>query len=285
MIVRWIIKKCFVLLLFSIFLCSNSIVYAHCHNHVYLVHKDFYQEEQNFHNCDKHYVLTETTVCYYSNGSRRTYTNSTIFNKDGSIVATNCRDVKHLIFNKKHYFTFYKNKKYNILDESGVITSVKNYKKMEEIAPNKLLVKLDKKYGIIDLKENKIVPIKYKKFEKIGDDLYLTKLNGFWGILNSSNKTILRNQYDKITPIYECFKIKRKDKYGLIDSKGNIIINAKCDSIKKIGEYIIVKLEGKFGVYDSVGNKISECIYRKIRLERNILEGKLGKIWEEIISL
>lgn len=277
-------KGLFCLVLCLVLNVSTSVSYAHCHNHAYLVHKDFYQEEQTFHNCNRHYVVKETTVYYYSNGTRRSYTYSTIFNEDGTVVASNCRDVKHLIYNKKHYFTFYRNKRYNIMNEEGVIVSTKQYKEMQELAPNKLLVKLDKKFGIIDLNENKVVPIKYKKFEKIGEDLFLTKLNGYWGMINSSNKTIVKNEYEKISPIYDCYLLKKYGKYGLTDNKGNIIVEANCDKIKKLGEYIITKNNCKYGVYDSAGHIIADNIYKDVRLERNTLEGKLAKKWVSVVE-
>ena len=277
-------KKIIFLTLFCIFLNFNIVAEAHhCHSHYYVTYKDYFQEEQNFVDCEKHYVLKETTIYYYSNGTRRSYTTSTIFNNDGSIVIANCRDVKHFIHNKKHYFTFYQNKKYNIMDENGKITSVKNYKTLEEVAPNRLLVKLDKKYGIIDLNENRIVPIKYQKFKKVGEDLFLTKLNGYYGLLNSSNKILVKNEYDKISPLYDTFLLKKEGNFGLANSSGQIILQPNCNKIKKFGEYILVKQGNRYGLLSSNGDFITDIDYKKIKLERNSLFGKTNKnIWEEI---
>lgn len=263
---------------------SGDVKAHHCHSHSYLVHKDYYQEELNFHDCKDHYVLKETNVYYYSNGSRYAYTTATIFNNDGSVIESNCRDVKHIIYGNKHYFTFYKNKKYNIITSDGFLLTDKKYKQMTEIYPNRLLVKLDKKYGVIDLKANKIIPVKYKKFEKIGTDLFLTKLNGYWGMSDSSNNLLIKNEYEKITPIYDCYLLKKYGKYGLADKDGRIILEAKNDKIKKLSEFIVVKNNKEYFVYDSMGKKVSEETYRDIKLERNTLLGKKGSNWVEILD-
>ena len=266
---------CFVL---SLVLTGNTAVQAHhCGSCSYLVGKDYHQEEYTFQNCDRHSMLEETTVYYYSNGTRRYYRTSTIFNADGSVLDSGCSNVKHIVYNKKHYFTFYKNKKYQILDEHGNYLTVKNYKMMNEIAPNRLLVKLDKKYGIIDLNENIITPIKYKKFEQVGTNLFITKLNGYYGMTDNSNNILIKNEHDKIKPLYDVFVIKKYDKFGIVNKNGNIVLQTEYDKVKKIGEYIVVKKDGKYGVLDSTGEIISEAIYKKIRLNRNSLEVKLPK--------
>ncbi len=271
-------KKVAIYLFLGLIFSGNCCAMAHhCSSHYYVTYKDYFQEEHNFANCDKHSMLKETTVYYYSNGSRRTYITNTIFNQDGSILESGCSNVKHIIYKNKHYFTFYKNKKYQILDEQGNYLSVKNYKSMKEIAPNRLLIKLDKKYGIIDLKENVITPIKYNKFEQFGQNLFLTKLNGYYGMCDNSNNILIKNEHDSIKPLYETFILKKYDKYGLADKNGKIILPVEYDKIKKLGEYILTEKDNKFGVIDSAGNIIAEPIYKKIRLNRNSLEGKLAK--------
>lgn len=143
-------KRSLIVLLFILTSSYYSVSAHSCSSHAYLTHKDFYQEEQTFSNCKQHYVLKETSVYYYSNGTRRSYTNSTIYNEDGSVLESDCRNVRHIIYNNKHYFTFYKNKKYNIMNNKGEIISLKNYKSMEEVKPNRLLVKLNKKYVLTE---------------------------------------------------------------------------------------------------------------------------------------
>ena len=63
-----------------------------------------------------------------------------------------------------------------------------------------------------------------------------------------------------------------------------MILPACNDSIKNLGEYIVVKNDKNYYVYDSSGKMISEVAYKKIRLERNTLEGYLkGEKWIEIL--
>lgn len=278
-------KKILFCSVLAIFLGINNNAYAHhCyHSHAYLVHRDYYENEIDFANCDRHYVVEGVSTYYYSNGTRSRYVTSTIFNTDGSIIESNCKNVRHYIHNNKHYFSFYRNKKYNIISEDGRFISVKNYKSMQEIAPNRLLVKLNKRYGVIDLNENEIIPIKYKSFKKLADNLYLTKLNGYYGMINSSNKTIIKNEYDKISNIFNAYLLKKEGEYGLADKNGKIVVLANCDKIKKLGEYIIVEQGNRYGVFDANANPICPIIYKKIRLERNSLEGYLNKEWVKLI--
>jgi len=279
-------KKILTCLICSLFLCGNYQAHAHCsHSQVYIIGKDFYEEEISFANCDKHYMLKQTTIYYYSNGTRRNYITYTLLNDDNAILEENCKDAKHYINNNEHYFTFYKYKKYNIMNEDGEITSVKEYKELEELKNDKFIVKLNKKYGIIDYKENTIVPIKYKKFKKIGQDLFLTQLNGYWGIIDSSNKISVFNEYDKINNIHNCYLLKKEGKFGLADKNGNIILEAKNEKISKLGEFILVKNKAGEDILTSDGAKINQKPYKKIQLNRNTLEGYTDKRWEKIENI
>lgn len=272
-------KKGLLLLLVSTIFFSLPANAHHCHSHAYVTYKDYFQEEHNFLDCKKHSMLKKTTIYYYSNGTRRTYITNTIFNQNGDVLESGCTNVKHINLGNKHYFTFYKNKKYHILDESGKYLSNKNYKEMQEVAPNRLLVKLDKKYGIINLNEEIIVPIKYQKFEQINKNLFITKLNGYYGIVDSSNNILIKNEHDKIDRIYDTFRIKKYDKFGLIDKNGSIILTVEYDKITKLGEYILVKKDKKYGILDSTGKLIANPVFKKIRLNRNSLEGKVNKTY------
>ena len=273
------------LILAGLLLNIGTTSFASCRGSsscVYLVGKDFTQSEEKFLDCDKHFVVKDITTYLYSNGTRRTQVSATIYNMDGSVLESGCSDVEHYIHENLHYFSFYKNRKYQVIDEKGLIYTVKNYKKMKEIAPNKLLVKLDKLFGVIDLHENTIIPIKYKSFEQIGQDLYLTKLNGYFGMINSSNKVLIKNEYDKIKPLYETYVLKRKDQYGLTDKNGKVLLPPIYNKIKKCGEYIIVQKGKYYGVFDATGGQLFPFIYKDIRLERNTLQGKTNQSWENL---
>lgn len=262
---------------------SHVGVHASYHSSpVYLIKSDYSESEQEFKDCKDHYLITRTTINYYSNGTRRVFNAHSVYNSDGTVLIPNCTDIKHTIYNKKHFFLVRLGGKYQIMDSTGTLLSKRNYTQMKEISPNKLLVRVDKKYGIIDLNENKIVPIKYKKFEPINKNLFLTKLNGYYGMIDSSNNIVLKNEYDKIKRVYDTYILKRDGDFGLVDINGKIILPANNDKIKKLGEYILVKKDGRYDVYDSDGNKLNDIRYKKIRLERNTLEGKIEKTWEEI---
>ncbi len=283
-------KKITCAIVLGLLICANSDAFAHSRHyhsssssHSYLVGKDEIHQEHKFPNCQKHYLQKHTTVYFYSNGTRSSYTNNTILNTDGTIIQSECSSVKHLIYEDKHYFIVYKGKGYKILDDNGEELTLKKYSKMEEIVSDRLLVRYDKKYGIIDLDENVIVPLKYKSFDRVGKNLFITNLNGYYGMIDYSNNVLIKNEYDKIKPLYNTFLLKQYGLYGLADINGKIILEAQYDKIKKLGEYILVKKDKKYGVYDSVGNKITDIKYKDIRLERNVLEGKLNSgRWVEI---
>lgn len=271
-----------IFLTITIFLTTQA-AYSRCSsNYQYLTHKDFSQKEIKFTDCDKHSLLKETTVYFYSNGTRRTYTKNTLQNIDGSIIATDFSKINHHIYENKHYFSFYKNKKYQIIDEKGRPVTVKKYTKMNEIAPNKFIVKAYKNYGIIDILENTVVPIKYKEFEQIGQNLFLTQLNGYYGLVDSSNNVLLSNVYDKITPLYETLLLKKQDKYGLTDKNGQLILAPQYESIKKLGEYIIIKKNKKYGLLDLYGNSLTDIEYDKIKLDRNTPIALKNRKWSTI---
>ena len=203
---------------------SHVGVHASYHSSpTYLVRSDYSENETSFHNCKEHYLVTKTTINYYSNGTRRVINSHSVYNIDGTVLIPDCSDIKHSIYENKHYFLVRQGGKYQIMDSSGILLSKRKYTKMKEISPNRLLVRVDKKYGIIDLNENKIVPIKYKSFEPISQDLFMTKLNGYYGMIDSSNNIILRNEYDKIKRVYDTYILKREGNFGLADMNGNII--------------------------------------------------------------
>ena len=59
--------KKFLIFLIFIFTIILPVQAHHCHNHAYVTYQDFYQEELRFPNCNKHYLLKETTTYFYSN--------------------------------------------------------------------------------------------------------------------------------------------------------------------------------------------------------------------------
>ena len=283
-------RFCLFAFLFLMLLVPNS-ANARCHGYyhyysspAYVVRSDYFENEQSFTDCESHYLLTRTTVNFYSNGMRRTYYSYNVYNNDGTLLLADCSDVQHIIQNKQHYFLFRKNGKYFIANSKGDVFAKRNYTRMSIISKNKILVRVDKKYGIIDLQENVIVPIKYKFFENIGENLYLTKLNGYYGLMNSQGEILLKNEYEKIKPLYDTFVTKKYGKYGLVDINGNLILPAENDKIKKLAEYIVVEKDNLYKVFSSLGDLLSDKEYKKIRLERNTLEGKVkGGKFEPII--
>ena len=249
---------------------------------VYVVSRDFSKSEQKFPNCTKHYMVVETITYHYSDGSRRSFTNCTVFNSDGTVLVADCRGVNHVMYNNNHYFIINKGG-YYIIDSEGSKITQKTYSAMKEFKPDRLIVRHDKKYGIIDLKENVIVPIKYQKFITDGNGVFITKLNGYWGIVDSENNQLVKNDCDKIKSLHDTILIKRYNKYGLADLDGKMIYEVKYNKIKKLGEYIVVKDGKKYFVLDYDGERINDFSYKKIKLERNTLYG-LGddKAWVEI---
>lgn len=249
---------------------------------VYLVGREVIPNVHTFADCNEHSATSETFVSYYSNGTSNSYTYYTVLDAKGNVLATDCTDVKHTIYDNVHYLLLRKGGKYGIYSHDGQLISNRSYTTMYEIAPNRLLVKANKMYGVVDLLENTVVPIKYKEFKSVGKDLYITKLNGYYGMVNSSNYMFFPPEYDKITQLYDTFVLKQYGKYGLADAYGRLILEPVYDKIKKQGEYIVVKKDKRWGVFDSSGRMLSEVGYEKIRINRNHLEGKINGMWIEI---
>ena len=123
---------------------------------VYLIKKEQSEETTNFSNCDEHSLVTKTTINYYSDGTRRIFKSYKVLNKNGVEIITNCTNIHHIIYDKKHYFIAKQNKRYKIFDNNGKIISIREYTFMEELDTNRFLVRCNKKYGIINLEENLI---------------------------------------------------------------------------------------------------------------------------------
>lgn len=241
---------------------------------VYLVKSEHSTTEQKFPNCEKHYVVVETTINYFSDGTKRVHTNNTIYNKDGSVLVSDCSHVNHILYNNNHYFIIAKNRGgYSIIDSTGNSVTKKSYSRIEEVNENRFLVKYDKKYGIIDIAEKVIVPIKYQKFQQISKGIYISKLNGYYGIIDTNNKILVKNDCERMKPLYDTVIIKRYGKFGLADSQGKILYEAKYDKIKKLDEYIIIKKGNILRLLDSKGQQISNEDFKKIELKRNTLYG------------
>ena len=294
-------KKVFLCCLLALSLCT--VAYGACsrcshghshhgHHHpyhsssgsssVYVVSKNYTKTEQKFPNCNKHYMMVETVTYHYSDGSRRSFSNCTVYNADGSIIIADCRSVKHILYENKHYFIVCKNGCY-LIDDIGNVISKRIYSRMDYLKENRLIVRHNKRYGIVDMKDDVIVPIKYQKFIIEGNGIFITKLNGYWGILDSDNNILVKNDCERIKSLHDTILVKRYNRYGLTDLDGKIICDIKYDKIKKLGEYILVKDGKKYFVLDSDGERINEFSYKKIKLERNTLYGQTDdKIWTEI---
>ena len=266
-------KKNLICIIAFVVIGYNTTVFAHPSNSTYLTHKEMMQSEQGFVNCDRHAMVKDTTVYHYSNGTRRISSIETIINKDGSIIESGCKDLRHYSYNKR----------YQLLKEDGSKITLKNYQAMQEVAPNRIQVKLEKKYGIIDLEEKIITPIKYKSIKQVNKNLLITELNGYYGIIDYNNNILVKPDNDKITSLFENFKLEKKGKYGLVDENGKCIFDTVYDKIEKLDEYIIVKKDGRYAAFNSNGDRITHFIYKKIRLNRNSIEGKSENgIWVSI---
>lgn len=259
--------------------CHNS------HNHsssgdshpVYLVRTENHTDQVKFSNCNEHYAVTETTTNIYSDGTRRSVANSTVYNADGTVLESDCRSVKHTVYDNKHYFLIRKTDGYKIIDDKANIITKRSYSAMTEIEPNRIFVKRDKKYGIIDLSDKVVVPIKYQKLDFVNKRVMIAKLNGYYGVIDIDNEILIAPDCDRIKPLYDTIVLKRYHKYGLTDLNGELILSIKYDKIKKLGEYIVVKKDNKYGVLDYKGEIIGEIIYKQIKLERNKLKGVIDK--------
>ena len=267
--------------------CGGSHSHSSCHSHggggyrshggsdsrpVYLINQTYSKEEHKFPNCTKHYAITEVTTSIYSDGSKRIYSTSSVYNSDGSVLIDGCFYVKHFMNNNAHYFLARTNKGFQIFNSNGEVINNRIYSYMELLTPDRFLVRYNKMYGIIDLKENVIVPIKYQKFNSIGKDLFITKLNGYYGMIDMNNKIYLENDCSSIKPLYDTYVVKSRGKYGLVSQKGEILLPPIYDKVKKLGGYILVKSNKKYGVLDVSGQPLSRIEFTKVKLNKNRLE-------------
>ena len=117
--------------------CTRNCVHYHhrsssSSNHVYLIKKEQSEVKSAFPNCSEHLLVTNTTISHYSDGTRRVYKIYSVLDKNGATIITNAFDIKHIIFEKKHYFLAKKNKQYKIFDTNGRVLNIREYSFMEE---------------------------------------------------------------------------------------------------------------------------------------------------------
>jgi len=279
--------------------CSHSHHHSGGHHNIhsssgssgstYLVRSDSQSTEQNFPHCKDHYMVVKTMTNFYSDGTRRTYKNCTIYNNDGSVIESDCGSVNHILFNNKHYFIISKNRGgYYLINDSGENIFSRNYSYIESLTENRLLVKYNKKYGIVDMQENIIVPIKYQKLQKLGNNnmVFISKLNGYYGIIDiNNNKQLIENNCDKFKIIHDTIMLKRHNKYGLVDMNGELLYDIKYDKIKEFKEYILLEKNNMRMLADFQGKPVTENAYKKIKMKRNILYGKNNEnFWVKITN-
>ena len=123
-------KKTTILLGLSFLFLTTSVLAhpRHYNNHlhhysgcssncVYIIESNNFQEEKSFKNCTNHTLLVNGTTNYYSNGAIRTHYSYSVLNQDKTPLISNCSDIKHIIYNKKHYFIAKQNKYYKIITQ------------------------------------------------------------------------------------------------------------------------------------------------------------------------
>ena len=120
---------------------SSNCSHSHAHSHsshssssdshpVYLVRTETRQNEIKFPNCADHYAIMDITINHYSDGTKRTYTNGTIYNSDGTVLESDCQSVHHVIYEGGHYFIIKKSNGYKIIDSNGKILTKKAFIKL-----------------------------------------------------------------------------------------------------------------------------------------------------------
>lgn len=247
--------------------------------------------EIKFPNCKEHYAIREITTEFYSNGTKKVYTNYTVYDSEGAVLAENCKSLEHIIYNGKHYFVLENSNGYQLTNGDIEPITTKKYSKMQELKENRLLVKYNDnsgvfskgKYGVIDLEENVIIPTKYDELNYQNNGVFISKLNGYYGIIDTDNNELIKNDCDSVKNIHNLLLLKKYGKYGLATREGKVISGTNYDKIKKLGEYISVKKNDKYGILDANGNYISEIIYTAVKIDRNTLFGKTRNgIWVEI---
>ena len=94
---------------------------------VYLVGREVIPNVHTFPDCNQHSATSETFVSYYSNGTSNSYTYYTVLDAKGNVLATDCTDVKHTIYDNVHYLLLKKGGKYGIYSHDGYLISNRNY--------------------------------------------------------------------------------------------------------------------------------------------------------------
>ena len=63
---------------------------------------------------------------------------------------------------------------------------------------------------------------------------------------------------------------------------GTMATDIKYQKIEHLGEYLLAKTNDRYVIFDSQGNQVSKTLYKKVRLERNTLQGYIDKSWVDV---
>lgn len=262
--------KRFVIILFLMLFISGNSAYArphhhhcghyyhsscsHCYNRpIYPIWKSVSTSEVPIKNCKKHSLECETTIIDYSDNTRRTLKNYTLFDENGNIIIDNCSYIEHIVYKNKCYFIvrYYDGKvKYKIIQGNNQSDDLTTYSKLTYLKENRLLATKNNYRGIIDLSGNEIIPIQYTSLQELGKGVYKAKINGAYGVLS-------------------------------VD--GKVLVPCECDKIKKLGTYYQIKMDNKWGIMDLNGKILAPIKYKDVKLKKNKLYVKeFGCKWCEL---
>ncbi len=233
--------------------------------------------EEAIPDCMEHYLYVTEVSTTYSDNTVSTARSYSVYNADGSVLVSNCRNAQHLTNYNGHYFII--NNK-DLIDSYGYNVTKESYVSLYVIAPDRIMASknlsfLKAGYGVIDFSGNEIIPVKYQSIKtgKFNNGIYTTKLNGYYGLTDLNNTAYLKNEYDSIKELHYTYLIKKDNRYGLVNANGKMVLSATYNKIKKCGEYIIYEQNGKWGALDANGNILAYPQYKKIELNRNVLVG------------
>lgn len=237
--------------------------------------------------CNRHYLGVHEITTTYSPNDVRVTRLYTVYNADGSVIISNCKNAQHLIKDSNHYFLINNNK---IIDEAGNSVTGQTYASAYIIAADRIKVSKNISFmksgqGIIDFGGKEVVPVIYQQIKqsKINNNLYITKKDGYYGLLDLNNNILLKNEYDNVKELQNTYILKKYSLYGLADINGNVILPADNEKIERLGgEYIKVKKYGKWGIFDRNGNRITSTIYQDVKIQRDTIYGKKNDNWIKI---
>ena len=175
------------------------------------------------------------------------------------------------IVNENKFGLIYKHLgKYGIIDNNGKVKSCAQYKFLEDVKNQKVIIAKKDSFGLITRSGKEISEFKYSLIQRKSDSLFLAFKGNKKTIINSRGKQVLPNKYQLKQCDFNLILAKDIDRINVFNHLGENIFSQKKDLKIKIlsSELISVKKGKKIKIFNI--KKSQYIIYKNLQSAKSI---------------